>query len=132
MLIKRLHHLQITIPKGAEAEARAFYVDLLGLPEIPKPESLQGRGGFWLQVGDVELHVGTEDGVDRRATKAHPAFQVDDLTTVRDLLARVSIHPLESVPIPGYDRFECRDPFGNRLEFIKPLGDNPGRAGGAV
>jgi hypothetical protein len=24
------------------------------------------------------------------------------------------------VPIPGYDRFEFRDPFGNRVEFIRP------------
>ena len=28
---------------------------------------------------------------------------------------------LESIPIPGHDRFECRDPFGNRLEFIQAL-----------
>jgi hypothetical protein len=28
---------------------------------------------------------------------------------------------LESVPIPGYRRFEFRDPFGNRVEFIQPV-----------
>ena len=48
MAIHRINHVQITVPKGAEAEARAFYCDLLGLREIAKPQSLEGRGGFWL------------------------------------------------------------------------------------
>jgi catechol 2,3-dioxygenase-like lactoylglutathione lyase family enzyme len=65
MTILGLHHAQITIPKGSEEEARQFYCQLLGLPEIEKPESLKGRGGFWLQVGDRQVHVGTEDGEDR-------------------------------------------------------------------
>jgi hypothetical protein len=30
------------------------------------------------------------------------------------------IEILESVAIPGYARFEFRDPFGNRVEFIAP------------
>ncbi|MGF7086602.1 hypothetical protein JOD24_000431 [Kroppenstedtia sanguinis] len=49
------------------------------LTEIPKPDSLNGRGGFWLRLGDVEIHVGTEDGMDRNRTKAHLAYQVEDL-----------------------------------------------------
>lgn len=51
-MILGIHHAQITIPKGKEREARDFYCGVLGLKEIPKPESLQGRGGFWLRVGD--------------------------------------------------------------------------------
>lgn len=78
-MIIGLHHAQITIPIGAEAQARAFYCGVLGLPEIAKPASLQGRGGFWVQVGAAQLHVGTEDGVDRAATKAHLAYLVSDL-----------------------------------------------------
>jgi hypothetical protein len=26
---------------------------------------------------------------------------------------------IDSVPLPGHDRFEFRDPFGNRVEFIQ-------------
>ena len=48
MSILRLHHAQITIPQDAEEQARQFYCDLLGLPEIEKPDALKGRGGFWL------------------------------------------------------------------------------------
>jgi hypothetical protein len=27
----------------------------------------------------------------------------------------------DSIPIPGYDRFEFRDPFGNRVEMIEEV-----------
>src|SRR5579884_1373816 len=107
-----IHHAQITIPRGAEEEARAFYCGTLGLPEIEKPESLRGRGGFWLQVGDRQVHVGTEDGVERTATKAHLAYEVSDLEFWRAKLQQQGIVALEGVPIPGYTRFEFRDPFG--------------------
>jgi catechol 2,3-dioxygenase-like lactoylglutathione lyase family enzyme len=114
-----LHHAQITIPRGAEEQAREFYCGVLGLTEIEKPASLRARGGFWLQVGDREVHVGTEDGVDRHKTKAHLAYQVTDLAGWRKKLAEHGISVLESIPIPGYDRFEFRDPFGNRVEMIE-------------
>ena len=115
-----VHHAQISIPRGAEAEGRRFYVGVLGLPEIDKPASLAGRGGFWLQVGDREVHVGTEDGVDRSATKAHLAYRVRNLDGWRDQLTTAGVEILDSVPIPGYERFEFRDPFGNRVEMIQP------------
>jgi catechol 2,3-dioxygenase-like lactoylglutathione lyase family enzyme len=51
MTIAEIHHVQITIPVGAEAEARSFYSGLLGLPEIAKPPSLAGRGGLGMLVG---------------------------------------------------------------------------------
>ncbi len=120
--IKRLNHIQITIPKGAEVIGRNFYCVILGLCEIDKPASLQGRGGFWLEVGEQQIHIGTEDGVDRYATKAHMALEVDDIEAWRDRLQAVEgVDILESVPIPGYARFELRDPFGNRLEIIQPV-----------
>src|SRR5256885_1733101 len=110
MRILGLHHAQITIPCGAEAAGRAFYCELLGLEEIPKPDTLAGRGGFWLRVGDREVHVGTEEGVQRSATKAHLAYEVDDLEAWRRRLASAGVEALEGAPISGYARFECRDP----------------------
>jgi catechol 2,3-dioxygenase-like lactoylglutathione lyase family enzyme len=118
MMIIGMHHAQITIPKGAEEEGRNFYCQVLGLPEIEKPEALKGRGGFWLQVGDREVHVGTEDGFDRLSTKSHVAYLVEDVTPWRIKLTENGIKILESVAIPNYDRFEFRDPFGNRVEII--------------
>lgn len=120
-MIIGFHHAQITIPKGTEEEARYFYCEILKLKEISKPETLQGRGGFWVQVGEKELHIGTEDGVDRTLTKAHLAYQVEDIVKIREILIGNKIKLIESVPIPGYERFEFRDPFGNRVECIKPI-----------
>jgi catechol 2,3-dioxygenase-like lactoylglutathione lyase family enzyme len=80
---------------------------------------LEGRGGLWLQVGDRQVHVGVEDGVDRVATKAHIAYEVIDLARWRAEFAGLGIAVVESIPIPGYDRFEFRDPFGNRVEFLQ-------------
>lgn len=121
LMIVRLHHAQITIPRGEETAARRFYCQVLGLPEIEKPDSLKGRGGFWLQVGEQQLHVGAEDGVDRRATKAHLAYEVSDLAFWRGRLQAEGIAIGDAIPIPGYGRFECRDPFGNRIEFIQRI-----------
>jgi catechol 2,3-dioxygenase-like lactoylglutathione lyase family enzyme len=120
-MITEVHHVQITVPKESVEAARAFYWGLLNLPEIEKPDSLKPRGGFWLQVGGREVHVGIEEGVNRRATKAHIAYQVTDLAGWRARLEANGVEMADSVPIPGYDRFEFRDPFGNRVEFIQPL-----------
>ncbi|MEZ4517000.1 MAG: VOC family protein [Chloroflexota bacterium] len=120
MAIQRLHHVQVTVPSDKEDEARDFYCGVLGLVEFDKPDSLKPRGGFWVRLGDQELHVSREDGPDRTATKAHVAYQVDDLKAWRSKLAEAGLTIGQSVPIPGYDRFECRDPFGNRIEFIQP------------
>lgn len=120
-MIIGLHHAQITIPKGCEVEGKQFYCEVLGLQEIEKPSSLQGRGGFWLQVGNQEVHVGTEDGFDRLTTKAHLAYAVEDITYWRSVLSENNIQILEAVPIPHYERFEFRDPFGNRVEMISQI-----------
>lgn len=120
-MILGLHHAQITIPKGTEEEGKHFYCNILGLEEIEKPVSLRGRGGFWLQVGDKEVHVGTEDGFDRLTTKAHLAYLVEDVSYWRKILEENDIKILDSVPIPNFERFEFRDPFGNRVEIIKEI-----------
>jgi catechol 2,3-dioxygenase-like lactoylglutathione lyase family enzyme len=119
-MIRAINHIQITIPKGREDKARDFYCEALGLPEIEKPASLQGRGGLWLQVGDRELHIGVEDLILPRSTKAHVAYEVTDLAGWKAKLTALGIEVIEGIPIPGYDRFEFRDPFGNRVEFMEP------------
>jgi len=111
-------HVQITVGKSDEVAARQFYCELLGLREIEKPEALKARGGFWLAVGDRQVHVGVEEGVDRAATKAHVAYRVSDVAAWRARLVEAGVKILESVAIPGYERFEFRDPFGNRVEMI--------------
>lgn len=120
-MILRIHHVQITIPVGEEERGRSFYCDILGLPEIEKPAALKDRGGFWVEVGDRQVHVGVEERVERTATRAHLAYEVNNLPQWRQKLADAGIDILEGIAIPGFDRFEFRDPFGNRVELIQPL-----------
>lgn len=104
-----------------EDEAKKFYCDVLGLQEIEKPDSLKGRGGFWLTIGDKDVHIGTENGFDRTKTKAHIAYEVDNLAYWKTKLTQENIKLLDGIPIPNFDRFEFRDPFGNRVEMIQSL-----------
>lgn len=119
-MILSIDHVQITIPHGAEFQAREFYCNFLGLQEIPKPESLIKRGGFWLQLGQQQIHIGTEE-FDRSKTKAHIAYRVSDLNCWREKLRNMNITVADGLEIPGFERFEFRDPFGNRIEFIQPI-----------
>ena len=119
MTIIGVHHAQITIPKGLEQQAKDFYCGVLGLNEMKKPISLKGRGGFWLSLGNIDVHVGTEDGFDRFSTKAHLAYQVDNMNKWKNKLNNLGIEIADSIPIEGYERFEFRDPFGNRIEIIE-------------
>ncbi|MEO8574255.1 MAG: VOC family protein [Pyrinomonadaceae bacterium] len=120
-MILALHHAQITIPKGTEDAARKFYCGLLGLTELHKPEELAGRGGFWLLVGDRQVHVGTEDTDKREGTKAHVAYLVVDIEKSRETLEGSGVKISDGIQIPGYQRFEFRDPFGNRIEFMQAI-----------
>lgn len=114
-----LHHVQITVAPEQEAEAYRFYTEVMGLPTLPKPSALASRGGFWCVLGTLQIHVGIEKDLPQARGKAHLAYAVNDLEAWRSHLLAHGIKILESIAIPGMDRFECRDPFGNRMEFLR-------------
>jgi catechol 2,3-dioxygenase-like lactoylglutathione lyase family enzyme len=118
---ERLNHVQICIPKGEEKTAKDFYMGILGLEEIEKPEPLKANGGFWLKVADIELHIGTEKMDEKNVGKRHPAFEVSDLDRVRQYLEDNHVHLKEDTPIPNIKRFSLFDPFNNRIEFMEKL-----------
>jgi len=117
-----LHHVQVAAPAGCEEEARWFYGELLGLPELKKPPLLAARGGCWFSLGRGELHVGVENPF-RPAQKAHPALAVESSKALDALAATLSSHGTEvrwadEAEIPGQRRFFVDDPWGNRLELL--------------
>jgi catechol 2,3-dioxygenase-like lactoylglutathione lyase family enzyme len=116
-MILGYNHAMITVPDGSAKKVRQFYGELLGLAELPVPESLQGRGLIWFKVGDRQLHVGIENGVNRK-TNAHLAYEVDDIAKVRAQLTFEDCELIEQPKIEGFDRFHTFDPFGNRLEIM--------------
>jgi hypothetical protein len=46
---------------------------------------------------------------------------VDDASAWRNKLREQGLATLDSIAIPGFDRFEFRDPFGNRVELIQRI-----------
>ena len=115
-----LDHLQLAMPRGREADARAFYAGILGLTEIIKPANLAVRGGVWFALGSQQLHLGVEADF-HPAKKAHPAFLVRDIRGLRARLEREGYAPYDDEPLSGYERFYVADPFGNRLELMEPV-----------
>lgn len=117
MAIIGLDHIQIAIPGGGEEQARQFYGDLLGMHEVPKPDTLSPTGS-WFERGGVSLHVGVDPDF-TPARKAHPAFLVDDLGRLRTRLEGAGYDCRDDKPVEGYSRFFAFDPFGNRVEFMQ-------------
>src|SRR5512134_3850062 len=109
--ITGLHHVQLAMPAGEEDAARAFYGDLLGMTEVPKPDELAPRGGLWFRDGALEVHLGVEGEGFTPARKAHPAFLVEGLDELRDRLVDASYRVDDDVQLAGYRRFHVRDPF---------------------
>ena len=117
----RLHHVQLAIPAGGEPVSRAFWGGVLGLAELEKPPVLAARGGCWFRGGGLEVHLGVEADFSP-ARKAHPGILVTDLRALAARLTSADVEVTWDGEFPGHDRFYAADPFGNRLEFLQPIG----------
>jgi catechol 2,3-dioxygenase-like lactoylglutathione lyase family enzyme len=124
-MLLAIDHVQLAMPAGAEDRARAFYVGILGLAEVPKPPALAVRGGCWFEHGSVKVHLGVEADF-RPARKAHPAFVVDDLDALLERCRAVGSTIVPAEDIAGTRRFHVDDPFGNRLELISSVSGSAG------
>jgi catechol 2,3-dioxygenase-like lactoylglutathione lyase family enzyme len=105
------------MPHGEEAAARAFYADILGMVELPKPAELAARGGCWFASGNVQLHLGVENDF-RAARKAHPGLRCGDFDALLQSLRERGVDVREDGANPASRRAFIDDPFGNRIELI--------------
>ncbi|MGN5382008.1 glyoxalase [Streptomyces sp. MUSC 14] len=121
-MLVALDHVQLAAPPSSEDRLRSFYVDALGLVEIPKPPVLARRGGVWFATADgcVQLHLGIEDPF-RPAKKAHPGLRVQGIDAFAQRLAAHGAPVVWDDTLPGHRRFYSTDTVGNRLEFLEPL-----------
>jgi len=122
-MLHAIDHVLLAMPPGREAEARAFYQGLLGMPEVGKPANLEVRGGCWFANGSVTIHLGVEKEF-RPARKAHPAFLVKDVRAIAAKLSAAGCNITDDEPLAGYDRVFVFDPFGNRIELMQRLGSD--------
>ena len=118
MTVLAIDHVQLAMPPGREADARAFYGTILGFDEVAKPAALAARGGVWFACGMVHVHLGIDDAF-RPGEMAHAAFLVDDFEGLSARFGEAGIIGDRSTDHLGRARAYVRDPFGNRLEFIE-------------
>ena len=119
MVVGVIHHVQIACPAGSEEVLRGYYVDVLGLAEVPKPPALAVRGGCWFAGFGIELHLGVESDF-QPARKAHPGLLWTDLDALATSLigAGYPVRWAAEGELPGMRRFHTDDPHANRLEFL--------------
>ena len=122
-----VHHVSINV-RDVEA-AREFYVDVLGLDVLLRPDF--PFGGYWLKSGDTQLHL--IEVQDFQPPKGqHFAFRVRDIDGIlaelseRNLVGGDDYMGIASgkiIEVPGV----CRqafifDPTGNMVELNEPVG----------
>lgn len=117
MLVRDLHHVSINV---ADVErSTAFYVDVLGMEPLPRPDF--GFAGAWLgfgggrQVHLIEAAVPEDRG-------QHFAFQVDDIDAAVAALRASGTDVRGPVPVGDTSARQAffHDPDGNRLELNEP------------
>jgi len=120
MGVRTIEHVQLAMPRGQEDRARAFYSEVLGLPEVLKPEALAKRGGCWFEGETVKLHLGVDDDF-RPAKKAHVALVVDDLDALLRRATAAGCEIVDPAPFQIWRRAYVFDLFGNRLEILEKV-----------
>ena len=116
-----LDHVQLAMPAGRETDAEAFYSGVLGIPRVPKPALLAGRGGCWFEQAGLRVHLGVEEDF-RPARKAHPAIAVTGLDTLVTRLTEAGLTVRPGDGVEGMTQAYVDDPFGNRIELIERSG----------
>src|SRR5438874_1364314 len=114
----------------ADLEAtRTFYVDFIGMKEVPRPAFK--FPGLWFQLGSVQIHATQESPEAGKAGWAdrggkvvsrghHIAFAVDDMS---EALKLAEVHgvriasPLRQRP-DGYKQVYLYDPDGHIIELV--------------
>ncbi len=115
-----IHHVNVTVPRSLEDAAKHFYGVVMGMTEVPKPESSRGRGGAWYQLGPVQLHLSVEEGAAEHLRKRHVCYAVSNLSEAEERFRQAGVEIIaDDLPTPGWNRFYVRDPGGNRLEIAQ-------------
>ena len=127
--VKSFDHVTIIC---ADLEAtRQFYVDVLGMTQMPRPAF--NFPGLWFQLGKVQIHATRESAesgkagwADRGGSLAsrghHLAFRVDDVAEALEIVQAHDVRiasPLQQRP-DGYRQLYLYDPDGHLVEIVSP------------
>jgi catechol 2,3-dioxygenase-like lactoylglutathione lyase family enzyme/uncharacterized protein YunC (DUF1805 family) len=127
--VKSLDHATLVV-KDLQ-RSRRFYVDVLGMREVPRPAF--SFAGLWFQAGKTQIHLILEFSGSgpagnllpehlRSMRTHHIAFEVDDATACLACLKELDV-PILSGPKPrpdGYIQVFVTDPDGHVIELCSP------------
>jgi catechol 2,3-dioxygenase-like lactoylglutathione lyase family enzyme/uncharacterized protein YunC (DUF1805 family) len=124
--VKWLDHVTLVV-KDLE-RSRQFYVESLGMRQVPRPGF--SFDGLWFQAGTTQIHLILEypesgpagnqvPAAQRHSRSHHFAFEVADAAAVVEPLRRLGV-PIISGPRPrpdGYMQIFLSDPDGHVVEL---------------
>jgi catechol 2,3-dioxygenase-like lactoylglutathione lyase family enzyme/uncharacterized protein YunC (DUF1805 family) len=127
--VKSIDHVTLVV-KDLE-RSRRFYVDALGMREVPRPAF--SFAGSWFQAGATQIHLILEfkgsapagnllPESQRSSRTQHFAFLVDDAEAVLPRLKKLRL-PVVDGPKPrpdGYIQVFVTDPDGHVIELCSP------------
>lgn len=118
--IIEVNHVNVTVPADLEQAAKHFYGEVLGLPQIPKPEGTRQNIGAWYELGGIQLHLSTEDNVQNEASDRHVCYRVADAVSAELHFRDAGIEIIaDARPVKRTSRFFLRDPGGNMIEITE-------------
>jgi catechol 2,3-dioxygenase-like lactoylglutathione lyase family enzyme/uncharacterized protein YunC (DUF1805 family) len=134
--VKSLDHVTLVV-KDLE-RSRRFYVETLGMREVPRPAF--SFDGLWFQAGATQIHLilefersgpaGNLLPEDLRTSRTqHVAFLVEDAAASLPHLQATGV-PVLSGPAPrpdGYTQVFVTDPDGHVIELCSPPKEHPAR-----
>jgi catechol 2,3-dioxygenase-like lactoylglutathione lyase family enzyme len=118
----RLHHVNIVVLPGETDQLVGFYTEVLGLRRVDKPSQGTTAGGAWFDINDSnQLHISERaDAV--MHDDMHFGLVVDDFDAVLQRLAAAGAPWKAQADLFGGRRGSTRDPLGNRIELLEPVG----------
>ena len=123
--VLRVQHVSLPMPIDGNDDARAFYGNILGLPEIVPPSTLNRERLVWFKLGEDgdELHMFADEAVGPNSPRQHLCLQVDDVKAFQQQVESAGVEILGEPEIHNRPRFSLRDPFQNRMEITQITGD---------
>ena len=118
MKIVQLDHVALHVANLIAS--KAFYADVLQLPELPRPDF--DFPGAWFALGSHELHLigGRIDDVNSHHRGTHFAVSVEDTKPVEELLNSKGVEFIQKNRPDGARQVFVQDPDGHWIEFCQP------------
>jgi catechol 2,3-dioxygenase-like lactoylglutathione lyase family enzyme len=114
--VERLDHVTVNVTDVDRA--KAFYTEVLGLREVPRPASFTFPGAWYtLGPGPILLHLVRQPDADPKTSRHFAIWTADVHAAGRALEAAGCSVRWDRTKIPGIDRFFTNDPDGNLIEI---------------